>query len=113
MARQKKHTSRYELITCSWKGHALVGTDAAEVTEEDATFVRQGPSGRWYRCLRCDAWIPQPAPVSPTAPAARARFPTNVTLFGHTLSIAVELAIVVVFALVFFVLAFRGLSRTE
>jgi ABC-2 type transport system permease protein len=45
--------------------------------------------------------------------AARARFPTNVTLFGHSLPIAVELAIVVVFALVFFVLAFRGLSRTE
>ncbi|MGD0882483.1 MAG: ABC transporter permease [Acidimicrobiales bacterium] len=47
------------------------------------------------------------------SPAARARFPTNVTLFGHTLPIAVELAIVVVFALAFFVLAFRGLSKTE
>jgi len=45
--------------------------------------------------------------------AARARFPTNVTLFGHTLSIGLELAIVVIFAIVFFVLAFRGLSRTE
>jgi len=45
--------------------------------------------------------------------AARARFPTNVTLFAHTLPIELELAIVVVFALVFFVLAFRGLSRTE
>jgi len=47
------------------------------------------------------------------SPAARARFPTNVTLFGYTLSIGMELAIVVVFAVVFFVLAFRGLSRTE
>jgi len=45
--------------------------------------------------------------------AARARFPTNVTLFHYSLPIWVELAIVVVFALVFFVLAFRGLSRTE
>ncbi len=45
--------------------------------------------------------------------AARARFPTNVTLFGYSLPIVVELAIVVVFALVFFILAFRGLSRTE
>ena len=45
--------------------------------------------------------------------AARARFPTNVTLFGYSLPIWVELTIVVVFALVFFVLAFRGLSRTE
>ncbi|MGA2835660.1 MAG: ABC transporter permease [Acidimicrobiales bacterium] len=47
------------------------------------------------------------------SPAARARFPTNVTLFGHSLPIAVELAIVVVFALAFFVLAFRGLSKAE
>ena len=47
------------------------------------------------------------------SPAARARFPTNVTLFGNTLSIGTELAIVVVFAVVFFVLAFRGLSKTE
>jgi hypothetical protein len=45
--------------------------------------------------------------------AARTRFPTNVTLFGHTLPLEVELAIVLVFALTFFVLAFRGLSRTE
>ena len=44
---------------------------------------------------------------------ARARFPTNVTLFGYTLPIWLELAIVVVFAMVFFVLAVRGLSRTE
>jgi len=45
--------------------------------------------------------------------AARARFPTNVTLFGHSLPLAVELAVVTAFAVVFFVLAFRGLSRTE
>jgi ABC-2 type transport system permease protein len=47
------------------------------------------------------------------SPAARARFPTNVTLFSHTLPIAVELTIVIVFALVFFAFAFRGLSKTE
>jgi len=47
------------------------------------------------------------------SPAARARFPTNVTLFGYTLPIWLELTIVIIFALVFFVLAFRGLSRTE
>ncbi len=47
------------------------------------------------------------------SPAARSRFPTNVTLFGYALPIGAELTIVIVFALVFFVLAFRGLSRTE
>ena len=47
------------------------------------------------------------------SPAARARFPTGITMFGHTLPITVELALVVVFALAFFVLAIWGLSRTE
>ena len=47
------------------------------------------------------------------SPAARARFSTDVTLFGYSLPIWVELAIVVAFAAVFFVLAVRGLSRTD
>lgn len=46
-------------------------------------------------------------------PAAQARFAAGVTINGYTLPIAVELAIVVVFALVFFILAIWGLSRTE
>jgi ABC-2 type transport system permease protein len=44
---------------------------------------------------------------------ARAHFSTSVTWFGWVLPIWLELAIVVVFAAVFFVLAVRGLSRTE
>jgi ABC-2 type transport system permease protein len=47
------------------------------------------------------------------SPAARARFPTGITMFGYTLPITLELALVVVFALVFFMLAIWGLSRTE
>ncbi len=46
-------------------------------------------------------------------PAARARFPSTVTLFGHTLSIATEIAIVAAFAVIFIALAIRGFSRTE
>jgi len=44
---------------------------------------------------------------------ARARFSTSVTWSGWTLPMWGELTIVVVFAAVFFVLAVRGLSRTE
>ena len=44
---------------------------------------------------------------------ARARFSTSVTWFGWPLPMWFELLIVVVFAVVFFVLAVRGLSRTE
>src|ERR1039458_6034508 len=46
-------------------------------------------------------------------PAAQARFAAGVTVFGHTLPIMADVAIVVVFALVFFGLAVLGLSRTE
>ena len=44
---------------------------------------------------------------------AQARFSPNVTWFGWPLPIWLELAIVVIFAAVFFVLAVRGLSKTE
>jgi len=46
-------------------------------------------------------------------PAARKRFPSSVEVFGHTLSIGSEIAIVVVFAAIFIALAIRGFSRTE
>ncbi len=45
--------------------------------------------------------------------AARKRFPASVEVLGHTLSIGSEIAIVVVFAVIFIVLAIRGFSRTE
>ncbi len=44
---------------------------------------------------------------------ARAHFSTSVTWFGWPLPMWLELVIVAVFAVVFFVLAVRGLSRTE
>ncbi len=76
--RKKEPANRYELVTCAWKGHALVGTDAAEVTPEDALVVREGDGVRWYRCLRCDAWINAPIPSEPSeervTPAMRSRF---------------------------------------
>jgi uncharacterized membrane protein (DUF2068 family) len=66
-------TNRYELITCGIQGHVLVGTDAAEVVESDAAVVREIGDRRWYRCLRCDAWIPKSPPQHP----AREHVPTR------------------------------------
>jgi uncharacterized membrane protein (DUF2068 family) len=57
---------RYELFTCAWKGHFLVGTDAASVTADDAIFVREQGAVRWHRCLRCDDWVVGTAPAEPT-----------------------------------------------
>jgi uncharacterized membrane protein (DUF2068 family) len=53
----------YELFVCGARGHVLVGTDAEQVRPVDAAFVREYGGSRWYRCLRCDAWLPLPPPV--------------------------------------------------
>jgi uncharacterized membrane protein (DUF2068 family) len=66
VARRKNSTNRYELLTCAWTGHVLVGTDAAEVTPADALLVREAGGLRWHRCLRCDAWVLQELPSHPT-----------------------------------------------
>jgi uncharacterized membrane protein (DUF2068 family) len=56
---------RWELIGCGLHGHELVGTDAAEVRPEDHFLVREADGLRWYRCLRCDSWLPMAPPRSP------------------------------------------------
>jgi uncharacterized membrane protein (DUF2068 family) len=63
--RQKKArpANHYELLTCGWKGHVLVGTDARVVTEADGAVVRERAGVRWHRCLRCDDWLPREVPL--------------------------------------------------
>jgi uncharacterized membrane protein (DUF2068 family) len=51
---------------CGLQGHALIGTDAAELRDGDSVFARDHPPGRWYRCLRCDSWVPLELPRDPT-----------------------------------------------
>jgi uncharacterized membrane protein (DUF2068 family) len=50
---------------CGLRGHELVGTDAAELRPEDAPLVREAGGLRWYRCLRCDSWLPLEPPENP------------------------------------------------
>lgn len=51
---------------CGVSGHALAGTDAADVRPEDSLVARKDESGaRWHRCLRCDAWVTRSAPARP------------------------------------------------
>lgn len=64
--RKGRPQNRYELFTCARKGHALVGTSSRVVTIDDAALVREANGLRWYRCLRCDAWIPLEPPREPT-----------------------------------------------
>ena len=51
-----------ELLACGVDGHELVGLDAREIRPEDNPVVRERDGVRWYRCLRCDSWLPLPAP---------------------------------------------------
>jgi len=55
----------YELFVCGARGHELLGTNAAELRPEDAFFARSSGGLRWYRCLRCDSWLPLPPPTKP------------------------------------------------
>jgi uncharacterized membrane protein (DUF2068 family) len=59
---------RYELLSCGLVGHELIGTDAAELRPSDAIIARpDAVTGlRWYRCVRCDAWVSLAAPEHPT-----------------------------------------------
>ncbi len=58
---------------CGLRGHVLVGTDTAEIRVLDGSFVRESGGLRWYRCLRCDSWLPLPPPAHP----ARADLPSE------------------------------------
>jgi uncharacterized membrane protein (DUF2068 family) len=63
----------------------LVGTDAAEVTPQDSMVVREGDGVRWYRCLRCDAWVPGRAPREPSRPRVPSRDDITVPARGPVL----------------------------
>jgi len=52
----------YELLVCGLRGHVLLGTDAEALRPRDAVFARTIAGVRWYRCLRCDAWVPLAPP---------------------------------------------------
>lgn len=55
----------YELLACGLAGHELIGIDARELTADDALVAREVDGVRWHRCLRCDSWLPVPAPKTP------------------------------------------------
>ena len=56
----------WELLACGTRGHELVGLRAAELRPEDRLFAFEVAGLRWYRCLRCDSWLPFPPPERAT-----------------------------------------------
>jgi uncharacterized membrane protein (DUF2068 family) len=76
---------RYELIDCGLHGHALLGTDAARLRDEDDVFAREADGLRWYRCLRCDSWVALSAPRQPAARYPPRREEVDLPLRGKAL----------------------------
>jgi uncharacterized membrane protein (DUF2068 family) len=68
--RKRRHFD-FELVACGVRGHVLI--DPATVPHDVAAqaVARQFDATTWYRCVRCDAWVPlsEPSPAVRTAPA--------------------------------------------
>jgi uncharacterized membrane protein (DUF2068 family) len=98
-------TVHYELIDCGLHGHALLGTDAAEIRSCDDVVVREGRDGlRWHRCLRCDSWIPLPPPAEPAREHLPDRADVVLPLRGRPLRDRYVLRLIAVDRFVHFVL---------
>jgi uncharacterized membrane protein (DUF2068 family) len=75
----------YELLACGFQGHRLIGTEAAQFRDEDALFARELDGIRWHRCVRCDSWLPMPAPDEPASQYPPSRAEISLPLRGKGL----------------------------
>ncbi len=85
MPGRRRPPNRYELLTCAWSGHVLVGTDAATVTPDDALVVYEDGPVRWHRCLRCDGWQQKARPEHPARERVEQRDEIELPLRGAAL----------------------------
>src|SRR5947209_5130882 len=90
------HKIDWELVACGFRGHELVGTDAAELRPEDRLIGRDEGGTRWHRCLRCDTWVPLPSPEAPTRRHPPDQAEIEVPLRGKALRDKVVLRLIAV-----------------
>jgi uncharacterized membrane protein (DUF2068 family) len=101
----------WELVACGFRGHVLVGLDAAEVRPQDALVVRDQGHLRWHRCLRCDSWVALAPPERPLAQHPPERDQIVVPLRGKALRDRVVLRLIAVDrAFHFIVLVLLGIA---
>jgi uncharacterized membrane protein (DUF2068 family) len=94
--RRLKPEFHYELIVCGLRGHELIGMDAAQLRPQDGVFAREAGGLRWYRCLRCDSWLPLAPPERPTAQFPPARDQVELPLRGKALRDKIVLRVIAV-----------------
>jgi uncharacterized membrane protein (DUF2068 family) len=111
--KRPRPTNRFELFTCGWEGHVLVGTDAAYISEADYAVARELDGVRWYHCLRCYDWVARPVPADPVHQKVPDRDDIELPLRGRLLRdryvlrlIAIDRAIHVVVLTVLAVIIF-------
>ena len=86
----------WELLACGVRGHALLGTDVKTLRPEDAVVAREDHGVRWYRCVRCDSWLPLPPPMVPVRDNLLPRAEIELPLRGRPLRDKVVLRIIAV-----------------
>lgn len=86
----------YELLVCGLSGHELIGMDARALRDEDTLVAREMDGVRWHRCLRCDSWLPVPAPESPSRDLPPAREEIELPLRGKPLRDKIVLRLIAV-----------------
>jgi uncharacterized membrane protein (DUF2068 family) len=89
-------TLHYELLVCGIRGHALLGTDVAEIGEADRLVVRDEGDLRWHRCLRCDSWLPLKPPAEPSLRRMPPRQEIELPLRGKALRDKIVLRVIAV-----------------
>lgn len=86
----------WELLVCGLRGHELIGTDATRLRPEDQLYAFERDGLRWYRCVRCDSWLPLPPPDRPKREAPPARDEIELPLRGKALRDKVVLRIIAI-----------------
>jgi uncharacterized membrane protein (DUF2068 family) len=81
---------------CGISGHELIGTDAAEVRDSDRLVAREEEGLRWYRCVRCDSWLPLAPPPAPARRYLPSRGEVELPLRGKALRDKVVLRVIAV-----------------
>jgi uncharacterized membrane protein (DUF2068 family) len=86
----------YELLVCGVAGHELIGIDAREIRPPDSLVARVIDGVRWHRCLRCDSWLPVPAPQVPARESSPDRGEIELPLRGKPLRDKIVLRLIAI-----------------
>ena len=65
--RKRRHLD-FELVACGVRGHVLIDPATVPAQVAASAVAREFDEITWYRCVRCDAWVP----LAEASPAVRA-----------------------------------------